>query len=83
MASCPRSTIIEPSTKEQQMTTIDRIATHRRLVETALTVHRAGMWLVTKARQQQATLGTYRAACNLRKQGASLELALAILRRRT
>jgi hypothetical protein len=38
------------------------------------------MWLVSKARQQARDHGTYAAARNLRKQGCSINVALAILR---
>ena len=40
----------------------------------------AGTWLYIKTRRQARTLGVYRAAANLRKQGAPLELALALLK---
>lgn len=43
----------------------------------------AGRWLVRKARLQAAEQGTYQAARNLRKQGAPLNVALAILGRET
>ena len=45
-----------------------------------LTRNLAGAWIIAKARQQQRTSGTYRAALNLKKQGIELALALAILR---
>ena len=38
-----------------------------------------GRWLIAKARGQAAEHGIQQAARNLRKQGAPLELALAIL----
>ena len=43
--------------------------------------HAAGAFLIRKARQQQATSGTQRAARNLRKQGVPLDIALRILAR--
>lgn len=42
----------------------------------------AGMWLAHKARQQAEISGTYQAARNLRKQGAPIEVALALLAHR-
>jgi len=38
-----------------------------------------GGWLMQKARRQQAELGTFQAARNLKKQGVPLDLALDIL----
>jgi hypothetical protein len=46
----------------------------------SLTRQLAGAWLIDKARSQARSSGTYRAACNLRRQGVELSLALAILR---
>ena len=43
------------------------------------TTQRAGEWLANKARRQQAEIGTYQAARNLKKQGVPLLLALDIL----
>jgi hypothetical protein len=40
----------------------------------------AGAWLYVKYRRQARTLGVYRAALNMRKQGAPLTLALQLLR---
>lgn len=47
--------------------------------QTARAVRIAGMWIVAKARQQARDQGTQQAARNLRKQGAPIEHALAIL----
>lgn len=38
-----------------------------------------GGWLMQKARRQQAEVGTYHAARNLKKQGVPLDYALDIL----
>lgn len=38
-----------------------------------------GYWLMHKARKQQAEVGTYHAARNLKKQGVPLDYALDIL----
>lgn len=43
------------------------------------TITHAGIWLVNKARRQQAEIGTYQATRNLKKQGVPLLLALDIL----
>jgi ribosomal protein S11 len=51
-----------------------------RATQTARAVRLAGMFLVSKARQQAAEYGTQQAARNLRKQGMPIETALAILR---
>jgi hypothetical protein len=42
----------------------------------------AGFWLASKARRQAAVSGVQQAARNLRKQGAPIEVALALLARR-
>jgi hypothetical protein len=47
---------------------------------TARAVRLAGMYLVSKLRQQARDSGTYRAALNARKQGVPLSVALACLR---
>lgn len=46
-----------------------------------LTRNLAGLWLVSKLRQQKHVSGTYVAARNAREQGLPLELALSILAR--
>lgn len=38
-----------------------------------------GYWLMHKARKQQAEIGTFQAARNLKKQGVPLDYALDIL----
>lgn len=43
------------------------------------TAHVLGHWLMHKARKQQAEVGTYHAARNLKKQGVPLDFALDIL----
>lgn len=45
-----------------------------------LTRNLAGLWLVSKLRQQATESGVQRAAINARKQGIPCELALSILR---
>ena len=45
-----------------------------------LTRNLAGLWLVSKLRQQAAESGVFQAARNAKKQGVPLELALSILR---
>ena len=49
------------------------------IVKSTLVALAAGTWLQSKAQQQQFTSGTFQAARNLRKQGAPLEVALALL----
>lgn len=43
------------------------------------TMQSLGGWLMHKARKQQAEVGTYHAARNLKKQGVPLDYALDIL----
>lgn len=43
------------------------------------TTFAVGAWLMRKARKQQAAVGTYHAARNLKKQGVPLDYALDIL----
>ena len=51
-----------------------------RATATARAVRLAGMYLVSKARQQARDSGTYRAALNLRKSGCPINVALSILK---